>query len=92
MVEDIFQRPSTTLNGYEQSDNNHETTIKQRLSQPQVHPHQYRQSINQERTTIRRTASERITPDEGRFTTTYTALTLRGARGPEAGIITLLLA
>jgi hypothetical protein len=33
MVEDIFQRPSTTLNGYELSSNDQEVTIKQRLSQ-----------------------------------------------------------
>jgi hypothetical protein len=88
MVEDIFQRSNTTLNGYYQSVHN-KTTISSYHSHKSIHI-SYRQSISN--TTIRRTASERITPDEGRFTTTYTALTLRGARGPEAGIITLLLA
>jgi hypothetical protein len=83
MVEDIFQRPSTTLNGYYQSITITRRRVSSYHSNESIHI-SYRQSIS--KTTIRRIASERIAPDGGQFTTTYTALTLRGARGSEAGI------
>ena len=49
-------------------------------------------SIDNQLQPSKTTASERIIKDGGRFTLTYTALTLWGARGLEAGVITLLLA
>jgi hypothetical protein len=89
MVEDIFQRCNTTLNGYEQSISDQQTTIT--ISSYHSHKSIHISIDNQTQPSMI-TASERIIKDGGRFTPTYTALTLRGARGPEAGIITLLLA
>jgi hypothetical protein len=76
MANSIFQRPSTTLNGNEQSDNNQETTNEQSSNYHSHKSFHISYDNQSQKTTIRRTASERVAPDEGRFTTTYTALTL----------------
>jgi hypothetical protein len=88
MVEDIFQRSNTTLNGYEQSANNQQTTIT--ISNYHCHKSIQIRIDNKEEPSGGQPPSASYLMGAG-SPPTYTALTLRGARGPEASIITLLL-